>query len=262
MSDVASPPETTPAQVSAEVGPGASTEAGVAGDTGEGGVRPTEGLCVLHLFARVTGRPVDRARVVAAVEAVAAQGGKVVPVALLGHKGDLALMVLHPDMVVLRRLQTAVVCAGVEVIDSYLSLTEVSEYATDVPENMKRMRLYPGKLPPGDKRAWCFYPMSKRRNVGANWFRLPFDERRDLMAEHGTSGRKFAGRILQLVTGSTGLDDFEWGVTLFADHPDDLKAVVYTMRYDEASALYGEFGTFYTGICGTIDDVLDELGAP
>ena len=82
-----------------------------------------------------------------------------------------------------------------------------------------------------------------------------------LMEEHGASGRSFAGRIVQLVTGSTGLDDFEWGVTLFADHVDDLKAVVYTLRFDEASALYGEFGTFYTGVCGDVDDVLAELGA-
>ena len=67
------------------------------------------------------------------------------------------------------------------------------------------------------------------------------------MLEHGTSGRKFAGRVLQVITGSTGLDDFEWGVTLFAEHPDDLKEVVYTMRFDEASALYAEFGPFYAG---------------
>jgi chlorite dismutase len=225
-------------------------------------VEPTTGLAVLHLFGKVTGRPVQRGQVVAAVQAVRAGGGIVVPVALLGHKGDLGLMALHPDLVTLRRLQTAVVVAGVDLIDSYLSLTEVSEYAEGVPENMKQMRLYPKKLPPGDKRAWCFYPMTKRREVGANWFRLPFEERKALMEEHGQSGRKFAGRILQLVTGSTGLDDFEWGVTLFADHPDDLKAVVYTLRYDEASALYGEFGTFYTGIVGEIDDVLGELGVP
>lgn len=224
-------------------------------------VEPRQGLAVVHLFGKVTGRTVEREPIIAAVEAVRAAGGLVVPVALLGHKGDLGLMVLHPDLVTLRRLQTAVVGAGVELVDSYVSVTEVSEYAEGVPENMKQMRLYPKKLPPGDKRAWCFYPMSKRRAVGANWFRLPFEERKTLMEEHGASGRTFAGRILQLVTGSTGLDDFEWGVTLFADHVDDLKAVVYTMRYDEASALYGEFGTFYTGVCGEIGDVLTELGA-
>ena len=73
------------------------------------------------------------------------------------------------------------------------------------------------------------------------------------MYEHGTSGRKFAGRVVQVVTGSAGLDDFEWGVTLFATHPDVLKEVVYTMRFDEASALYGEFGAFYTGYVTTAD---------
>ncbi|MPY93837.1 MAG: chlorite dismutase [Acidimicrobiia bacterium] len=229
--------------------------------TGNSAVGPTVGLGALHLFGKVTGRAVERQPIVDAVEAVRKDGGIVVPVALLGHKGDLALMALHRDFLTLRRLQTAVVGAGVELVDSYLSLTEVSEYADGLPENMKQARLHPKKLPPGDKRAWCFYPMSKRRNVGANWFRLPFDERKALMAEHGQSGRAFAGRILQLITGSTGLDDFEWGVTLFADHPDDLKEVVYTLRYDEASALYGEFGTFYTGICGEVDEVLAELGA-
>ena len=80
------------------------------------------------------------------------------------------------------------------------------------------------------------------------------------MLEHGTSGRKFAGRVLQVVTGSTGLDDFEWGVTLFAVHPDDLKDVVYTMRFDEASAVYAEFGPFYTGMVTGIEDLVAELG--
>ncbi|HMJ75752.1 MAG TPA: chlorite dismutase family protein, partial [Iamia sp.] len=87
-----------------------------------------------------------------------------------------------------------------------------------------------------------------------------YDERRALMMEHGQSGRTFAGRIVQLVTGSTGLDDFEWGVTLFGVHPDDLKEAVYTMRYDQASAHYGEFGTFYTGMVGDLDEVLERVG--
>jgi hypothetical protein len=78
--------------------------------------------------------------------------------------------------------------------------------------------------------------MSKRRHPDANWFTLPYDERKELMYEHGASGRNFAGRVLQVITGSTGLDDYEWGVTLFAVHPDDLKEVVYTMRFDRASA--------------------------
>ena len=79
------------------------------------------------------------------------------------------------------------------------------------------------------------------------------------MYEHGATGRKFAGRVLQLITGSTGIDDYEWGVTLFCVHPDDLKEVVYTMRYDVASARYAEFGPFYTGMVASIDTVLGRL---
>ena len=100
---------------------------------------------------------------------------------------------------------------------------------------------YP-QLPPEGKPAFCFYPMSKRREAHANWYATPYEERNEMMMEHGTSGRKFAGRVVQLVTGSTGLDDFEWGVTLFADDPDVIKDVVYTMRFDRGCALYGEFG--------------------
>jgi chlorite dismutase len=97
--------------------------------------------------------------------------------------------------------------------------------------------------------------MSKRRDFQANWFTLPYDARHELMLEHGRSGRKFAGRVTQLVTGSTGLDDYEWGVTLFAEHPDDLKEVVYTMRFDQASAIYAEFGPFYTGMLTDVDEL-------
>ena len=123
----------------------------------------------------------------------------------------------------------------------------MSEYAAGMPQEMLDARLYP-KLPPADKPAICFYPMSKRRGApDQNWFTTPFDDRKEMMYEHGASGRKFSGRILQLVTGSTGLDEYEWGVTLFGQRPDDLKETVYTMRYDRASAIYAEFGPFYTG---------------
>ena len=86
--------------------------------------------------------------------------------------------------------------------------------------------------------------MSKRRGETNNWYALAYDERERLMRQHGALGREFKGRILQVVTGSTGLDDWEWGVTLFGVHVDDLKECVYTMRYDEASTLYAEFGRF------------------
>jgi chlorite dismutase len=102
--------------------------------------------------------------------------------------------------------------------------------------------------------------MSKRRGEQDNWFTLPFDERKELMLEHGASGRKFAGRVLQLITGSAGVDDYEWGVTLFAVRPDDIKECVYTMRFDEASSRYAEFGPFVTGVVGSLDEVLHAVG--
>jgi hydrogen peroxide-dependent heme synthase len=98
--------------------------------------------------------------------------------------------------------------------------------------------------------------MSKSRVVGANWYELPYEEREELMRDHGKTGRTFAGRVLQLITGSTGLDEYEWGVTLFGVHLDDLKEVVYTMRYDAASARYAQFGPFYAGMVAPIEDVL------
>ena len=165
---------------------------------------------------------------------------------------------LHADAWRLRDLQTALVRAGLVVVDSFVSITELSEYAAGVPDEMKQMRLYP-ELPPAGKAAWCFYPMTKRREAEHNWYRLPFDERKELMFEHGTSGRQFAGRIVQLITASTGLDDWEWGVTLFGVHLDDLKDTVYTMRYDTASAVYAEFGPFYTGLVAPVDEILARL---
>jgi len=208
---------------------------------------------------RLFGRSVDVRAAKAAVRAATDAGDQVVPVAILGHKADMALMVLGNDLWRLRDLQTAVVAAGLEVVESYLSMTEVSEYAAGVSDEMKQARLYP-QLPPAGKPAWCFYPMSRSRVVGANWFTLPFEERMELMREHGASGRTFAGRILQVVTGSTGVDDYEWGVTLFGERPDDLKEVVYTMRYDQASAVYADFGPFYTGMVDDIDVVLRRVG--
>jgi chlorite dismutase len=219
---------------------------------------PATGQGVLHLFSKVAPLA-DRAAIGQAVKAAVADGVQVVPVALLGHKADLGLMALGPDLWRLRELQSDVVAAGLDLVDSYVSLTEISEYAQGVPDELKQARLWP-QLPPDGKRAWCFYPMSKRRNVDQNWFTLPYDDRKALMLEHGTSGRKFAGRVLQVVTGSTGLDDFEWGVTLFAVRPDDLKEVVYTMRYDQASAVYAEFGPFYMGMVDDLGIVLDRVG--
>lgn len=208
-------------------------------------MRLDEGLGVLHLFV-TAGASLDRDAVADAVATARASEAQVIAAAMLGHKCDAAFMVLHPDWRVLRRFQTDLQRAGVDVVDSYVSITEVSEYAKGMPPEMLQTRLYP-QLPPEGKDVFCFYPMSKRREAHANWYATPYDERNEMMREHGKSGRNFAGTIVQLITGSTGLDDFEWGVTLFATTPEVVKDVVYTMRFDRGSALFGEFGRFYVG---------------
>ena len=190
---------------------------------------PSVGMAVIHLF----GHPAadfDGEAVIAAVKNAQSQGVQVVSVSMLGHKSDLAFMAVSSDMRELRSFQTALQHAGVFIGDSYVSLTEVSEYAANVPEEMRNARLYP-QLPPAGKN--------------------------ELMMEHGKSGRTFAGRILQLVTASAGFDDFEWGVTLFGVHADDLKDVVYTMRFDEASAKYADFGSFYVGIVTPVEELVE-----
>lgn len=218
-------------------------------------VVPSRGLNVLHLFCHHEG-DVDQGALRVAVDAAEEEGLQVVCVAVLGAKADVAFMVLGTDLWDLRRFQSRVQAAGLIVSESYVSVTEVSEYAAGMPEEMRNARLYP-VLPPEGMRAFCFYPMTKGRGDVNNWYTLSYEEREALMREHGATGKTFRGRVLQLVTGSTGLDDFEWGVSLFAVHVDDLKECVYTMRYDEGSALYGEFGDFYTGLVGSLDEVLE-----
>jgi peroxiredoxin len=214
---------------------------------------PSVGWGVLHLFCKVA-PDTDGEAVVTALKAASTEGQQVVPFSVFGHKADLGVMALGEDWVRLRALQSSLQAAGLRVVDSYLSLTEVSEYAKGMPVEHLDARLHP-VLPPAGKRAICFYPMSKRRGEQDNWYALDYEARKALMMDHGRSGRTFAGRIVQLITGSTGLDDFEWGVTLFGARPDDLKDCVYTMRFDEASTRYAEFGAFYTGIVGDIDEV-------
>jgi hydrogen peroxide-dependent heme synthase len=109
-----------------------------------------------------------------------------------------------------------------------------------------RTRLFPQV--PTEMRYVSFYPMNKRRAAGQNWYALPVEERDRLMREHGLTGRRYANRVFQIISGSIGLDDWEWGVTLFARDPLEFKRIVTEMRYDEASAVYGEFGQFLTGI--------------
>jgi len=216
---------------------------------------PSRGLNVLHLFCH-PGADVDASALRKAVDDARANALQVVSVAIMGAKADVCFMILGEDLWTLRQLQSKIQAAGFVVAESYVSVTEVSEYAAGMPEKMLQDRLFPA-LPPEGKRAFCFYPMSKRRDESNNWYALAYDERDRLMRQHGALGREFKGRILQVITGSTGLDDWEWGVTLFGVHVDDLKECVYTMRYDEASTLYADFGAFYTGLVGTLDEVLD-----
>ncbi len=216
---------------------------------------PSRGLNVVHLFCHPN-VDVDAGAVRKAIDEATQQGLQIVTAAMLGAKADVCFMALGKNLWDVRRFQSKIQAAGFFVTDSYVSVTEVSEYAAGMPDEMLNARLYP-TLPPEGMSAFCFYPMSKRRGEVNNWYQLDYDVRENLMRGHGAIGRTFKGRVLQLITGSSGLDDWEWGVTLFGVHVDDLKDCVYTMRFDEASALYAEFGPFYTGLVGTVDDVLN-----
>ncbi|MES2572747.1 MAG: hydrogen peroxide-dependent heme synthase [Verrucomicrobiota bacterium] len=201
-------------------------------------------------------------------------------------KADIGFMLLTPDLHTANAFEKRLTLSlGPDILTpvyTYLSMTEESEYvsseaeyartleqedgmAAGTPEFDKAMgeftarmgkyrkdKLYP-LLPVWE--VFCFYPMAKRRVVGQNWYALSFEERKKLMSGHARVGRKYHGKILQLITGSTGLDDAEWGVTLFAHDTFDVKAIVYEMRFDEVTAQYGEFGEFYIGLSVPLDEL-------
>ena len=205
-------------------------------------------------------------------------------------RADLGFFILTPDLQYLNQLEKALhVSLGPGVLlpeFTYLSLTEKSEYAT--PEDQYALeleknegilrgsaqseeklaafreriahyrydRLYP-TLP--DWEYFCFYPMSKRRSPGQNWYALNYEKRRELMGGHMRVGRTYAGRVRQLVTGSTGLSDWEWGVTLFAHDPLEIKSIVYEMRFDEVTHTYGEFGPFFNGLPMPLREIYGRL---
>ena len=206
-----------------------------------------------------------------------------------GHKADLALMLLDPDPLVIDRVEQAVRSSRLgpvlETVWSFVSITEISEYVPSVDQYaarlqregadpsdaafraridaynqrlpaMNRQRLYPD-FP--DLPVMSFYPMNKIRHPQANWYTRPFSSRSAMMAEHATSGIRFAGRVSQLITASTGFDDWEWGVTLWARAPEHIKEIVYSMRFDQASARYAEFGPFYISYIMPIADAIDHL---
>ena len=260
-------------------------------------VIPSEGWGVLHLFFHLrrdlledsTEAAKDFARRLQAFNA--RDDYQVLAFSVLGQKADLGLMVLGPDLAELDQLTTELTAsplgAGLFPAASYLSMTELSEYTSSAEDEARRLvdeegmtrgspehteaveafrsrmadyaehRLHP-KLPA--KRVLSFYPMSKRRSGDDNWYALPFDDRKRLMGGHARVGRTYRGRVLQLITGSVGLDDWEWGVTLLADDPKALKDIVYEMRFDEVSARYGEFGPFVTGLVLDPDELMTHLG--
>ncbi|MDO7907047.1 heme-dependent peroxidase [Paenibacillus sp. JX-17] len=132
---------------------------------------------------------------------------------------------------------------------SYVSVVELSNYlgkdGGDPYQNPEIMARLKPILP--KNRYICFYPMNKKRDLNDNWYMLSMEERRGMMRSHGMIGRSYAGKVKQIITGSVGLDDWEWGVTLFSDDALQFKKLVYEMRFDEVSARYGEFGSFYVG---------------
>ena len=203
-----------------------------------------------------------------------------------GHKADFGLMILDADPLVIdsvhQRLMSGPLGIALEPTYSFVSLTEVSEYVPTLEqyaqrlreegedpkgpvfqaklkayesreEMMRRQRLTPD-LPPWP--STCFYPMNKKRKVGENWFLLDFDARGKLMAEHGRTGMTFGGRVTQLITVGLGVEDWEWGVTLWARNPGFLREIVYRMRFDEASARYAQFGPFYASYVATAAEML------
>lgn len=190
--------------------------------------------------------------------------GRSVTYWVMGHKADLFTIHLRPDPAQLheleRRFDETQLAAHSEKVFSYLSVIEVSRHgapegAAESVESSPyiQSRLYPDI--PGHSRYVCFYPMSKRREGPDNWYLLDNAQRGELMRAHGRTGRRYAGRVAQIVTGSAGLDDWEWGVTLFADDPLLFKKLVYEMRFDEVSARYAEFGSFYVGQRLMVDEL-------
>lgn len=189
--------------------------------------------------------------------------------AVPGHKGDLLFMHLRPQLEDLVRLEhrfnQLALASYMERTTSFVSVTELSQYvageratATEPEERTPEQQAFlERRLKPQLPRTryLSFYPMDKKRGESINWYTLPLEERARMMRSHGRVGMNYKGQVQQLVTGSIGLDDWEWGVTLFADDALPLKKIVQEMRFDEASSLYGIFGPFYVGVQMTPEQV-------
>jgi len=254
-----------------------------------------EGWSVLHQVFRVRRGalgaldPGRRERIVrqaaAAISAMERrEDGESALFSVLGHKGDLLAIHFRRTFDDLERAQATLAAlelsAFLEQSGSYVSTVEIGLYEATVALNARlageglrphsaewkraideemaaqrakmASRLWP-KIP--ERRYLCFYPMNKRRAGADNWYQLPIDERRRLMHEHGMIGRRYAGQVTQIISGSVGFDDWEWGVDLFADDPLVFKKLVYEMRFDESSARYAEFGPFIVSIRIGADDL-------
>jgi len=230
-----------------------------------------EGWFALHDFRRLDGPrwrqldAVDRERLIAELAEFCraasahedAEEGASAVYTILGHKADLLLLHLRPTVDELNELERRF--AALRVADywtgaySYVSVTELGQYeaaARGVTGDPMQVPFVIARLKPQipDKRYISFYPMSKKRHPADNWYMLPLEERRDLMRTHGSIGHRYHGQVIQMITGSVGLDDWEWGVTLHADDPLVFKKLVYEMRFDEGSARFAEFGPFLLGI--------------
>ncbi|MBV8771298.1 MAG: heme-dependent peroxidase [Deltaproteobacteria bacterium] len=247
-----------------------------------------EGFAILHQFFRVKRREWakrfddERAQVLAHSSSVFAsmserEDGQSALFCELGHKADLLIIHFRRAFDELaeaeRELERSALREFLEPTGSYLSVIEIGLYessvklnseligrglmpdssewrdavAAEMMEHRARLgsRLWP-KIP--ERRYLCFYPMNKRRSGTDNWYMLPLEQRQRLMHEHGMIGRRYAGQVTQIISGSIGFDDWEWGVDLFADDPLVFKKLVYEMRFDESSARYAEFGPFHFAI--------------
>lgn len=244
-----------------------------------------EGWYALHqLFALPRGAQAPASDAAGARETLkelscGAESGWSAAAPLFGSLADVMVIHFRPTLdeigIAERRLQRDPFFARLQPVYSFLSVTEAGLYhvtaqlakdaaarggavgdaefekalaervAAESATPHVRRRLYPQL--PADMPYVCFYPMSKRRAPGQNWYSLSLDERSQLMYSHGLIGRRYAGRVMQIITGAIGLDGWEWGVTLFARDPLDFKKLVTDMRFDEASAKYADFGQFYVG---------------
>jgi hydrogen peroxide-dependent heme synthase len=244
-----------------------------------------EGASVLHQMVRVRWAawkalsPARQAEVIAEARPALAeieQGGSAL-YSLLGHKGDLLLLHFRRGFELLKavelRLTSLALWDFLEPATSYLSVVELGLYDSTVKEYARLAekgiepyspewnqeieailarqreamtpRLWPD-IP--DRKYLCFYPMDRRRGEEKNWYQVPMAERQRMMREHGLIGRRYADEVKQIISGSIGFDDWEWGVDLFADDPLVFKKLIYEMRFDEVSAIYALFGTFYVGV--------------